>query len=118
MRKISGVIDPRQKTYSTTYSGKNKQYESIFDYVQEEMPYSEIDSSSLNISYRCHEPALDLANRLYAQYEPLKSGAVDHSGHDDVYLVEESEVHKYIERYNPSLLRYSAKRKYLMDIHL
>ncbi|MBW3087447.1 UvrD-helicase domain-containing protein [Bifidobacterium sp. 82T24] len=112
---IELVGDPRQRTYSTNHNKKNKKYETIFDYARIRMPYAEIDEDSLNISYRCHESALNIANSLYTQYKPLKSGAADHSGHDGIYLIEESKEREYVKRYRPALLRYDARTKIYYD---
>lgn len=108
---IELVGDPRQKTYSTTHSAKNKHYETFFDYAKGKMPYADIDESTLGISYRCNRSILNIANNLCNQYPPLQSGATNLSEHNGIYLVEESESDTYIKQYQPTVLRYSKKTK-------
>lgn len=105
------VGDPRQGTYSTNTTAKNKKYRkseivSFFDKIPEEI---EKNYSTLNVNYRCISQICDLSNKLYPNLSFSKSGNNNYIGHDGVFLVKPSDVENYLRRYNPVQLRDSRR---------
>lgn len=107
------VGDPRQGTYSTNSSSKNKQFKkaNVVNYFfQDKSINIETDETSLLINYRCNEPICNLSNNLFKNFVGAKSGNVLVSGHDGVFFVKESDVEYYLHKYNPVQLRDSKKK--------
>jgi superfamily I DNA/RNA helicase len=107
------VGDPRQGTYSTNSSSKNKQFKkaNVVNYFfQDKSINIETDETSLLINYRCNEPICNLSNNLFKNFVGAKSGNVSVSGHDGVFFVKESDVEYYLHKYNPVQLRDSKKK--------
>lgn len=107
------VGDPRQGTYSTNSSSKNKQFKkaNVVNYFfQDKSINIETDETSLLINYRCNEPICNLSNNLFKNFVGAKSGNVLVSGHDGVFFVKEKDVEYYLQKYNPVQLRDSKKK--------
>lgn len=69
------VGDPRQTTYRTHYEAKYKKYAGgkIINFVQENIPEMNIDSTTLSTSYRNNQIICNLANKMYPDMEPCDS---------------------------------------------
>lgn len=111
------VGDPRQGTYSTNNSSKNKKYRKskIVSFFEEIPTNLEVDDTSLNINYRCISKICDLSNQLYPDLQKTKSGNSKVTGHDGVFFVRKIDIEKYIEKYNPIQLRDSIKTKIIKE---
>lgn len=107
------VGDPRQGTYSTNSSSKNKQYKkaNVVNYFfQDKSINIETDETSLLINYRCNEPICNLSNNLFKNFTGTKSGNDSVSGHDGVFFIREKDVEDYLQEYSPVQLRDSKKK--------
>lgn len=107
------VGDPRQGTYSTNSSSKNKQFKkaNVVNYFfQDKSINIETDETSLLINYRCNELICNLSNNLFKNFVGAKSGNILVSGHDGVFFVKEKDVEYYLQKYNPVQLRDSKKK--------
>jgi DNA helicase-2/ATP-dependent DNA helicase PcrA len=107
------VGDPRQGTYSTNSSSKNKQYKkaNVVNYFfQDKSIKIETDETSLLVNYRCNGPICSLSNNLFKNFARTKSGNYSVSGHDGVFFIKEKDVEDYLQKYNPVQLRDSKKR--------
>lgn len=107
------VGDPRQGTYSTNSSSKNKQFKKakvVNYFFQDKSINIETDETSLLTNYRCNEPICNLSNNLFKNFVGAKSGNVLVSGHDGVFFVKEKDVEYYLQKYNPVQLRDSKKK--------
>ena len=107
------VGDPRQGTYSTNSSSKNKQFKkaNVVNYFfQDKSIKIETDETSLLVNYRCNEPICSLSNNLFKNFVETKSGNDSLSGHDGVFFIKEKDIEDYLKKYNPVQLRDSKKK--------
>lgn len=107
------VGDPRQGTYSTNSSSKNKQFKkaNVINYFfQDKSIKIETDETSLLVNYRCNEPICSLSNNLFKNFVGTKSGNDSLSGHDGVFFIKEKDIEDYLKKYNPVQLRDSKKK--------
>lgn len=107
---VTLVCDPRQGTYSTNNSQKNKQYrkEKIIDFLKK-LPNIEIDSK-LNKNYRSVSEICLFSDKLYPEYQPTESGNNEENQHRGVFLVRKEDVNEYLNLYKPIQLRDSRKK--------
>lgn len=114
--KINLVIvgDPRQVIYLTHHERKYNQYkdgkikEFIFDQCKE---LCLIDEDKLKKSHRNNKQICDFSSRLYpnlpisepCQCEGCHDSRIDHQG---IFIVRNSEVKRYLNKYKPIILRY------------
>ncbi len=107
------VGDPRQGTYSTNSSAKNKQFKKakvVNYFFQDKSIDIETDQTSLQTNYRCNKAICDLSNNLFPDFQGTTSGNATLTGHDGVFLVREQDAENYLEQYKPVQLR-DSKRK-------
>jgi DNA helicase-2/ATP-dependent DNA helicase PcrA len=112
--RIVLVGDPRQGTYSTNNSAKNKQYKKsqivyFFDNneIQKDL---EIDSDSLTTNYRSNQKICDFSNKIFPDHVATSSGQSEITNHDGVFLVRENDVDAYVDEYSSCVqLRDSVK---------
>jgi DNA helicase-2/ATP-dependent DNA helicase PcrA len=108
------VGDPRQATYSTNNSAKNRQFKkaNIVNYFFDDKSINiATDQTSLLVNYRCNELICSLSNRLYKKFSGAQSGNIYKSGHDGIFFVKEKDVEDYLKLYKPLQLRDSRKQK-------
>jgi superfamily I DNA/RNA helicase len=110
---IQLVGDPRQGTYSTSNSKKNKKYSKseIIHFFEDNLNDLDIDSTSLVINYRCGPEICDLSNKLFPELNAVRSGNNEKTGHDGVFLIKAQDVPEYLEKFKPIQLRDSVKTK-------
>lgn len=101
------VGDPRQGTYSTNNSSKNKKFKKakIVNFFEDDSLAIEKDDSSLTINYRSCLPICDLSNKLYPDLKKTTSGNANTTGHDGVFFINTQDVENYLRKYNPMQLR-------------
>ncbi|HMT75532.1 MAG TPA: UvrD-helicase domain-containing protein [Chitinophagaceae bacterium] len=106
------VGDPRQGTYSTNSSSKNKQYKKseIVHFFEDESIEIETDKSSLLVNYRCTSPICELSNKLFPDFQGTTSGNNCKTVHDGIFFIKESDIDSYLNQYTPIQLR-DSKRK-------
>lgn len=115
------VGDPRQVTYLTHHSTKNKKYQDgkIKDFLVENckglLSEESIDEETLKKSHRNNKEICDYASKLYEgifeKSEPClcdsyRKEVVDHVG---VFLLKPSDVADYLKRYKPVQLRWGRR---------
>lgn len=110
---VTLVGDPRQVTYHTHDSQKNKNYSNglVKDFIQDKckkIKY-QIDEATLKDSYRSNESICKYSSRLYPEYEECKSNQKLKTDHDGVFLVRKCDLIKYLDAYNPTQFRYNSK---------
>ena len=105
------VGDPRQGTYSTNSSAKNKQFKkaAIINFFEDDSLGIETDTTSLTTNYRCNEAICNLSNKLFTDLPPATSGNNDTKTHDGVFLVREADVDEYLKTFSPVQLRENVK---------
>ena len=110
---VTLVGDPRQTTYRTHYEAKYKKYAGgkIINFVQENIPEMNIDSTTLSTSYRNNQIICNLANKMYPDMEPCDSAMNVKTEHDGIFWIEEKDIDNYMETYKPMQLRYDRRTK-------
>jgi superfamily I DNA/RNA helicase len=105
------VGDPRQGTYSTNSSTKNRQFKKagIVHFFEDTTINITTDSTSLNVNYRCNSSICDLSNKLFPTHTATTSGNNHQTGHDGIFLIKKLDVSDYLKKYSPMQLRDSAK---------
>ena len=100
------VGDPRQGTYSTSNSARNKKYakSGILDFFRG-VSNIEVDDQPLKINYRSIPAICGLSNKLFPQHPQAQSGNRRSTDHDGVFLVRQKDVDCYLSRYKPMQLR-------------
>lgn len=107
------VGDPRQATYSTNNSRKNKKYakSEIVNFFEDSKLDIETDSNSLTVNHRCFKSICEFSNLLFPGYFPASSVNKKVTGHDGIFVIAEKNVDQYLKDYNPTQLRDSVKTK-------
>jgi DNA helicase II / ATP-dependent DNA helicase PcrA len=110
------VGDPRQGTYSTNTTAKNKKFRKaeIMSFFDQDFGI-EIDDKSLLINYRCNSDICSLSNKLFPDYPNTQSGNTTRTGHDGIFFVKESDIKFYLEKYVPIQLRNDARTEVNME---
>ncbi|MDD5057263.1 MAG: UvrD-helicase domain-containing protein [Sideroxydans sp.] len=105
------VGDPRQATYATHNSRKNKKYvkSEIVNFFEDSKIDIETDTTSLTINHRCFESICNLSNKLYPALPQATSGNIEITGHDGVFALPVEHVSEYLSRFTPIQLRDSVK---------
>jgi DNA helicase II / ATP-dependent DNA helicase PcrA len=101
------VGDPRQHTYSTNLSSRNKKYQGIgfVDWIHERLDICTLEERC--ISYRSNQKICDFADALYPELPSTTSVDVLASSHDGVFLVSAGVARQYYEDHEPvTVLRY------------
>lgn len=106
------VGDPRQGTYSTNSSSKNKKFKKseIVHFFEDTSINIETDQNSLLINYRCVPTICELSNKLFPDFSNTTSGNKQTTEHDGVFLVKEKDTEIYLQEHKSIQLR-DSKRK-------
>lgn len=103
------VGDPRQVIYLTHHENKLRKYAAgkIAVFIENECSRLdvEIDDASLSASYRSNRRICEVSDRLYPDMAPTASKQEEVTGHDGVFIVQESDVGRYLELHRPVQLR-------------
>jgi hypothetical protein len=105
--QITAVGDPRQHTYSTNRSSKNKQYRgyAMVDWLRQRSGVCAIETR--RESWRCNQEICDWADALYPELPATSSRNQDRTGHDGVFRLSRDDVLLYVEKYRPTILRWN-----------
>lgn len=105
------VGDPRQATYSTNNSRKNKKYvkSEIVNFFEDSKLDIDIDSTSLTVNHRCIKSICDLSNSLYPNLPPATSANSEATVHQGVFALSADDVVEYLNKFNPCQLRDNIK---------
>ncbi|MBT3234165.1 MAG: UvrD-helicase domain-containing protein [Calditrichaeota bacterium] len=111
------VGDPRQVTYLTHIERKYAKYQNgkIQDFFETELGKRiscEIDTSTLNVSYRCNQPICEYASKLYPNLPETKSSSTSENHgnyHQGIFLVETESIADYQKRFSAVQLRWDRR---------
>ncbi len=112
------VGDPRQVTYLTHASAKHEKYKDgkIKDFIEEQLGKRikcTVDETTLGVSHRNNQKICDFANKLFPDQPPAKPCTCDscrenETDHEGVFWIKAKDVDEYIEKFNPTQLRWSS----------
>ncbi|CDE72998.1 superfamily I DNA and RNA helicases [Acidaminococcus sp. CAG:917] len=108
---ITLVGDPRQKTYTTHFSRKNKKYENDKEgFIRNECEkYCEVDSTTLNNSYRCPESIITYASKMFPSFAQSHSNSQFTEG-DGLYFVLKQNISTFLQQEQETVqLRLNSK---------
>ncbi|TXI34887.1 MAG: ATP-dependent helicase [Niabella sp.] len=105
------VGDPRQGTYSTSNSAKNKKYakSGILEFFQN-IKNINIDDKLLTTNHRSNHSICKFSNNLFLEHPQTNSGNNNTTGHDGIFLVRSKDILQYLYQYQPTQLRYDRKK--------
>ncbi len=105
------VGDPRQGTYSTNNSSRGKKFRrgEIVHFFEDLSIGVETDDTMLTTNWRCNEGICNLADKLFPEFKPTKSGNCEITGHDGVFFVRWKDLKMYLEKFTPFQLRYDSR---------
>lgn len=103
--RVLMVGDPRQHTYGTSTSSKNKPYRGLGLQAWFNERDAVCERRDVTESYRCHQSICDFADGIYPSLPTTTSVDVPDTGHDGIFTISESEVHGYMSLHSPQVLR-------------
>lgn len=106
---IVAVGDPRQATFTTNHSIKNKKYkgDGIYSWLKGKEKESVLKIEEKNESHRCNQAICDFADSLFPEMPKTISKNSKVTGHDGVFTISAKDVADYIHKHAPTVLRYS-----------
>lgn len=106
---VTAVGDPRQHTYSTNRSQRNKQFrgDGLVDWVRLRVANDGCILDEHTVSKRCNQVICDFASGLYPHLSPMEADGVLATEHDGLFLVGYDDVEAYAEAFAPVVLRYN-----------
>ena len=110
------VGDPRQGTYSTHNSRKNKKFgkSQIIHFFEDDKIKENlnIDDTSLTTNYRSNQGICTFSNKLYLDKKPTNSGQTKTTQHDGIFLVKKEDIDNYLAKHkNCMQLRWDLRKK-------
>ncbi|PFM75249.1 DNA helicase II [Bacillus sp. AFS077874] len=107
------VGDVRQATYTTSNTIKNKKYKgaNIINFFTDEQKKGNCIIESITTSFRCNQIICDFADNLYQRLQQTVSKNFEKTGHDGVFYITKNNIKRYIEIFNPQILRYDVRTK-------
>lgn len=104
--RVTAVGDPRQHTFSTNQSSKNKGFKGVGLMGWLEARGETCDLIVQDKCHRSNQEICDFADALFPQMPATTSLNEDSTGHDGLFPITRSEVLSYYETYKPIVLRY------------
>jgi hypothetical protein len=107
--QVTVVGDPRQHTYSTNHSPRNKQYRGrgVMNWLAQRAGTCTLEVR--DESMRCNQDICDWADALYLELPRTNSRNQASTGHDSVVCIAPQDVPAYIGKYDPIILRDSKR---------
>jgi DNA helicase-2/ATP-dependent DNA helicase PcrA len=109
--QVTMVGDPRQTTYATNASAKNRQFRGLGILRKAD----EWESKGLcrvarhSKSYRSNQAICDYADQLWPDMARSISHNHERTGHDGVFIVRQARIHEYVRAFKPVILRYDKR---------
>jgi len=110
------VSDPRQCTYLTNHSPKNKNKNGtdILKFFEPLKALGLIEIETMDKSHRCNQLICNFANNLYPNL-PSMTSATKSFNSDGVFFIRRQDAKSYIETSRPKLLRWDIRTR-LFDL--
>jgi DNA helicase-2/ATP-dependent DNA helicase PcrA len=108
---VIAVGDPRQATFHTNKSAKNKGYKGkgIYDFFDELSKKNVCEVAENNISYRCNQAICDFADSIYPELNKTTSKNDQTTEHDGIFQIHRADVEDYVAKHQPMVLRYDKR---------
>jgi DNA helicase II / ATP-dependent DNA helicase PcrA len=106
---VTVVGDPRQSTYLTNQSNTNRKYRrgGIVHWLKERAEAKVCMIEERTESWRCNQAICDWADGLYPDLPPTVSKNHACTGHDEVVYLAHEDVPVYMEKFQPTVLRWN-----------
>ena len=104
------VGDPRQCTYLTNHSTKNKNRTGllVLDFFKELEKENLLTIDTMSESYRCSQKICDFANKIYPGLPPM-SAIREETLHDGIFYIRDDAVEMYVKKSQPKILRWDKR---------
>ena len=109
--KLTLVGDHRQATFKTNQGKQNSAFAGV-NIIKKFRQWDKAGLASLTYeqhTHRCHQHIADLGDSLYPAEPKTQSLNKTVTGHDGIFIVETSNVSRYVEAYSPQVLRLDRK---------
>lgn len=108
---VLAVGDPRQATYATNRSRKNKSVEraKIADWVAKMAAEGLISQEEMTDTWRSNQVICDFADALYPTLPKSSSKNSEHTKHDGVFEITPKTVEEYYSMHQPVVLRWDKR---------
>ncbi len=108
---MTAVGDPRQGTYSTNNSIKNKKFKKsgMLAWLEQHEGAGLVKIVEKNECYRCNQTICDFADALFPEYAKTKSLNADVTGHDGIFEIKAAAVSDYVKTHRPVVLRWDKR---------
>jgi len=105
------VGDPRQSTYTTNTSQKNKAQKGkkITNWVQDLAKKNLCEIEEKTECYRSNQEICDFADALFPNLPNTVSKNETTTGHDGIFQIKAEDVREYVDTYNPQILRWNKR---------
>ncbi|RYZ93177.1 MAG: hypothetical protein EOP06_01890 [Proteobacteria bacterium] len=105
------VGDPRQSTFKTNYSTKNKNLKGVglMALFEEWRDRNLCTIESLTDCYRSNQSICDVSNMVFPKMDKVISKNVTSTGHDGVFLVRPDDFSAYFQKFSPAILRHDKR---------
>lgn len=105
------VGDNKQATYKTHNPRKDKKKsgENIYEFLEEYESAFNLNISFSEYSRRCNSIICYFANYVYPNEKSILSSMTEKTDHDGVFIIQESDIHIYMNQYKPQVLRYDKR---------
>lgn len=111
---VTIVGDPRQVTFQTHHSLKNKKYAggNLEGFINDKMKkLCDITPDMLDGSYRCNQAICDFSSTLFPNSPAVKSLNKEETKHDGIFIISSKDIDTYMKMFSPVQLRFSRKSK-------
>jgi len=102
------VGDPRQFTYATNLSPRNRRYRGagLSDWFEERSEICEFRPQFF--SHRCNQKICDFADAIFPNFQHTESFNSEMTGHDGIFQITREQVKDYIDEHGPvAVLRWN-----------
>lgn len=108
---VTLVGDPRQATYGTNHSSKNKAQKGrhMIKWIEDLVNSGQCDLEERCECFRCNQVICDFADCLYPELPKTKSKNAEETGHDGIFCVKPDQVPDYVATHNPKVLRWNVR---------
>lgn len=108
---VTLVGDPRQSTFSTNRSSKNRRFkkQGISEWIDQRSAAGELKLEYRTNSHRCNQRILDVADSLFPDLPRTTSASNSSTGHDGVFAIAPASVASYVRTHKPVVLRHNIR---------